>query len=348
MRPPIELLRTAIEVFWASLFVAAVLAKPIHLLLLAMRSRQTIDKFAPETHQSKQGTPTMGGLIIAAGFIPAMAIPVFLYRASVPGDPLPRFQLAAFVAFLGFLVIGFVDDFVVPRMKAKKRGLGWKQKILMEILIGGFASWIFAGGLNQQFAMALFLVLFFSNAYNFSDGLDGLSGSLLLGLASGLFGICLSGHYPVEVFALAALLGGVIPFLFVNAPPAKVFMGDIGSLPIGAVLGLAVASISQPSNVLDSWVPLTLVSIVMICELVPVPMQVGYFKLTKKRLFPFTPIHHAFEKKGWPESRVVWAFALAQAILSAGAISWCLLEPGMPGDAAKPLLQTHLEGRHVR
>jgi phospho-N-acetylmuramoyl-pentapeptide-transferase len=153
---------------------------------------------------------------------------------------------------------------------------------------------------------------------------------------------------PEPAIIAAALMGAVIPFLFLNAPPAKVFMGDVGSLPVGAVLGLGVASILSPrfealsvntdpfASNLDKWIshqtiegtiwrtemmiPLSILCLLMVVELVPVPTQIFWVKVFKKRLFPFTPIHHAFEKAGWPETRVVWTFALSQLVLVALAI----------------------------
>jgi phospho-N-acetylmuramoyl-pentapeptide-transferase len=312
--------------FWISFAVAAVLALPIYRLLLRLRSQQTIDAYAPESHQVKQGTPTMGGLIVVAGFLAAAGF--LLWQEA------PPFVGPALFVFAGYACIGFLDDFVVPRV-TRKRGLGWKQKILLEILVGGAAaSWLYGWTFGWPVWLALFLVLFVSNAYNFVDGLDGLAGSVLIGLAGGLLALALLAA-PAEVgiaAVLAALLGGVLPFLFLNAPPAKVFMGDVGSLAIGAALGLLVAALLVPYGAAapqPQWLlagPLLVVGLLMIAELVPVPMQVFWYKLTKKRLFPMTPIHHGFEKVGWPESRVVWRFALVQLLLSAAGVSlWLYL-----------------------
>jgi phospho-N-acetylmuramoyl-pentapeptide-transferase len=328
--------------FWIAFGVSALLAWPIYRLLLRLRSRQTIDAFAPESHQVKQGTPTMGGLIIAAGFVAAVAAAQLFPPAEVWGTPANRILPQALLVFLGFAIIGFLDDFVVPRATGK-RGLGWKQKILLEIGVAGVAVWLLYGTLGLPFWVALFLVLFVSNAYNFSDGLDGLAGSLLLGLVAGLLALVQADamFLPESAVILTALLGAVLPFLILNAPPAKVFMGDVGSLPIGAVIGLVVAATFMPAwppeyvgtgkYPLVRWdlaLPLLLIGFVMIAELVPVPLQVFWYKLTKRRLFPMTPIHHTFEKIGWPETRVVWIFAIVQLLLSIGGVSlWHLLNP---------------------
>ncbi|MBC8065019.1 MAG: hypothetical protein H7Y17_09330 [Chlorobia bacterium] len=325
--------------FWIAFGVSAILANPIWRLLLLTKSRQTISEYAPEGHQAKQGTPTMGGLIIMAGYIvtaiSSFFIPVPEEIGYMEGTKLPFLVLA-----IGFMLIGFVDDFVVPRMLKGKRGLGWKQKIIMQLGIAILGAGLCYGWeFNLSFAGCVFLILFFSNAYNFSDGLDGLAGTLLLGLVLGIVGVGLATAWmePMLVM-LVPLAGAVIPFLFLNAPPAKVFMGDVGSLSIGAVLGLAVSCLvlRPPFTLIESVTRLPfsgnsiilmaclLISVMMIAELVPVPLQIASVKLRKKRLFPYTPIHHAFEKAGWPETRVVWMFALIQLLVSLVAISLVL------------------------
>lgn len=308
--------------FWWSFLAAAVVAGPIYKLLLLTKSRQKIDPHAPETHQRKQGTPTMGGLIIVVGALVALALMLRDSPRFVSG-----FTAGTWILLLGFAAIGFVDDFVVPRVWKGKRGLGWKQKILLEFGIAGLASHLVMPAPYLAFWVTFFLILFFSNAYNFADGLDGLAGTVWLALALGLAYVW-NAAAPTDVVVLA-ISGATVVFLFLNAPPAKVFMGDVGSLPIGALLGWCIAANLWSGSWNPAEIDLTLapallvLSIIMIAELVPVPMQVAYFKLTKgKRLFPMTPIHHAFEKVGWPETRVVFAFALTQLLLSLAAISF--------------------------
>lgn len=308
----------AMKTFWIGLAAAALFSYPIYAWLKS-NVKQKIDPFAPEGHQLKKGTPTMGGLMILAGALVPM-----LLTAMRAKDARPSWMFLLLLVTFG--VIGFVDDFVIPRMLSGKRGLGWKQKFGLEILCGGIAAYMAFPAFNLQFALFLFLILFFSNAYNFADGLDGLSGSLWLGLTVGVVGLA-SYSRPDVALPMLAIAGAVVIFLFYNAPPAKIFMGDVGSLPLGAVLGAVVGLLYMP-GAFDfkqispiGFLPLAVFSFVMIAELVPVPMQVAYYKLTKgKRIFPATPIHHAFEKKGWPESRVVWAFALFQLLISLAAI----------------------------
>jgi len=309
--------------FWTALAVSALLTKPILQTLLRLNSRQTVSAHAPEGHQKKQGTPTMGGLIVVAGVLAAMLVSG--YRDA-----------AATVLLLGFAVIGFVDDFVVPRKFVGKRGLGWKQKIVMQLVVA-LAAAILARSNPLSVGTIVLLVLFFSNAYNFSDGLDGLAGTILLGLAGGLLALGYAGDMRTAwLVPLAALLGAIVPFLFVNAPPARVFMGDVGSLPIGAVLGYVVAQFAlgyhdQGYVLRIGTLPLVAISLVMAAELIPVPLQILSVKLRKKRLFPYTPIHHAFEKAGWPETRVVFHFALVQLLLAALAMSLLVGLPARSG-----------------
>lgn len=299
--------------FWISFLCAAVLTYPIYRFLLRVKARQTISEYVPE-HQQKQGTPTMGGLIVLPG--------VLLVLALTPGG----FSAAVLVA--GFALIGFLDDFVVPRVMAGKRGLGWKEKLVLEVLIaGGVSYWQFASHSGWEIALAAFIILFCSNAYNFADGMDGLAGGLLLCIAPAIIAVLsVVTSEPFAIAGCAALMGGILPFLVLNAPPARVFMGDVGALPIGALLGLAMvpAVLGESGGIeihRNSIIALAVISLVLIFELVPVPLQILSVKLRKKRMFHRTPIHHSFQDKGWPETRVVATFLIAQLVCSIVGIS---------------------------
>ena len=184
-------------------------------------------------------------------------------------------------------------------------------------------------------AITTFVVLFAANAYNFADGLDGLAGGLGIILALGLVVLTIvampdirdASHLPL----LVGLAFAILPFLFLNAPPAKVFMGDVGSLPIGALLGMGFL---QSTLFLDPaepnwnrmWLALPIL-FVLAAELIPVPLQIASAKLRKgKRLFPFrTPIHHGFQAAGWPETRVTVVFVLVQFLavaVAVGLVAW--------------------------
>lgn len=349
MTIPSTVLDSITLAFWGAFLSAAIFAWPIFKLLLLTKSRQTVSQHAPSTHQAKQGTPTMGGLILVVGFLFAA------WAASSAGAT--GISISTLMIFIGFALIGFVDDFVVPRMIKGKRGLGWKQKFILQALVAGAGVYAHGGRvLDLRWAVITFIVLFMANAYNFADGLDALAGSILLIFGVGLMVLSMEGAVVQEAATIgAALIGGVVPFLFLNAPPAKVFMGDVGSLPVGAALGMAVSIVLSPrtealsgitdpnQSILKLWeaqrhiegthwrpemvLPIAILCLLMVIELVPVPLQIAWVKLFKRRLFPFTPIHHAFEKAGWPETRVVWMFALTQLVLVALAILACKAGP---------------------
>ncbi len=298
-----------------ALLVSAIFAAPILNLLRRLKSRQTISEYVPE-HAQKQGTPTMGGLIILVGLVAGLL---------VERGP---FMVPALLLLFGFGGIGFVDDYVVPRLMPGKRGLGWKQKFALEIALAVVA--VYAGGMRDWtlIAVATFVILFLTNAYNFVDGMDSMAAQVAIYFVLGLVPLALWSSSPLIVLSL---LGAVLPFWLINAHPAKVFMGDVGALPIGALLGLQLVAMHQPafpdqpslsSSAYHFW-PMAIAQAVlcgvMFAELVPVPLQVLSVKLTKKRLFPRTPIHHAFQHAGWDEMRVVTLFVIAQVVCSIGA-----------------------------
>jgi phospho-N-acetylmuramoyl-pentapeptide-transferase len=370
-----ELLARGMAVLVGAMAVGALLAAPILWLLRLLRSRQEVSEFAPEGHRSKQGTPTMGGLIVLAGVGVAMALHRPLADWLIPNDYSGTVTyvevdlneigpLWAWFALVGsFALIGFLDDFAVPRMMKGKRGLGWIPKLILQFGAAWFA--VPAVGAVPQFTIYLELaviVLFFANAYNFADGLDGLAGGLGVVLFGTLAVWGLLIHLGEPTLWAFAAVGGLVPFLFLNAPPARVFMGDVGSLPLGALVGAFVAVLIAPLtgvwaveyrygdywfwiasgmpgsdffDRMDAWrtIPaLALLCLVLIVEIVPVPLQILSVKLLKRRIFPMTPIHHAFEKRGWPESKIVWTFVLAQLALALLAIA--VLLPAVSQDAS--------------
>ena len=305
--------------FVTALVVSALLAWPIFQLLLRVGSKQRVSEYVPE-HAKKQGTPTMGGLIALAGILVAL---------SLANEVAVRLRFALAGAVIAFALIGFFDDFVLPKRSATSRGFGWIPKLTLQILAAGivvvFGPEQVPGALT--IAWQVFLLLFFVNAYNFADGLDGLSAGLLIFLSGGALIMGLLTGSLTTMTVASALMGAIIPFLWLNAPPAKVFMGDVGSMPIGLLLGFCCIEMLSPANLPVGTVPLVFVALilwsgVLIAELVPVPIQIASVKLFKRRVFPKTPIHHAFESKGIPETRVVWGFLLTQLVLSALAVTW--------------------------
>lgn len=307
-------------VFLTALGAGTILAYPIFRGLIALKSRQTVSQYVAE-HAHKQGTPTMGGLIILAGAFAGIA-----YWVSLSG--LSK-ALPTIVLMVGYALIGFVDDFVLPRLRKGSRGFGWIPKLVLQVGIATVAVWLGQPNSSGAFAFTVFLILFFANAYNFSDGLDWLAGSILLALGSTLAISAWIQGQTDWLYPMLAVLGGLIPFLVLNKPPAKVFMGDVGSMAIGGLLGQMVAGLLSTNNVSTMalysdrnpsvlvWIGLFLTSVVMMIELVPVPLQILSVKLRKKRLFPMTPIHHAYQKAGWPEIKIVGMFFGIQVVCSA-------------------------------
>ncbi|MBS1714693.1 MAG: hypothetical protein JST30_10200 [Armatimonadetes bacterium] len=296
--------------------VGAAIAAPLtYQALLKTGSRQTVSEFVPE-HSGKQGTPTMGGIIVIVGILTAlMAVqPVHLFAVVL-------------VAWYG--LIGFLDDYVVPKMMPGKRGLGWMPKLAMQV-VPFLVLWALAPGSPPWIiGVTAFVVLFFANGFNFADGMDGLAGGIGVVLALSIAVLSLVPGTGVDrtlTAGMIALACAFVPFLVLNAPPAKVFMGDVGSLPIGALLGLAYlqATLFRVPAAPD-WKPVLLtlpLLIVLLVEIVPGPLQVASAKLRKgKRLFPFkTPVHHGFQAAGWPETRVVALFVLTQFVGSMVAL----------------------------
>jgi len=296
----------------AGLMGAAISAPVIYRILVHANSRQTVSEHLPD-HAKKQGTPTMGGIIVLIGMLAGI---VSVWRPEM---------LTPLIVVLGFSAIGFVDDFVVPRMMAGKRGLGWRQKLILQIVIVGLAFLSSGMGDWWKIALGIFIILFFSNAYNFADGLDTLSAGIALYWLFGFIAFVgsawpLAGMEAGLLMSIALALA-FLPFLFLNAHPAKIFMGDVGALPIGAFLGWLFVEFLFQAQAAFMPMPIFVVAVVafsflMIVELVPVPLQIGWVKLRGKRMFPFkTPVHHSLQDAGWSEGRITWTFHMLQIAL---------------------------------
>lgn len=299
--------------------------------LRKLKFGQSILDEGPSWHKSKQGTPTMGGLLFSAGIVVAFGVCAFSFYTAGSVK-------AALALGLGlvFGLIGFCDDFIKV---VKKRNLGltaW-QKIVLQFLAGaGFLILLAARGdfstaipipftetsLELGFFayfLALFLIVGMVNAANLTDGIDGLDASVTVPVA-GFFLLAASqrGAEDVRVLA-AALIGGMIGFLIFNFHPAKVFMGDTGSLFIGGItVGMAF--------VLDMPYLILLAGLVYLLEALSVILQVIVFKLTHKRIFKMAPIHHHFEMCGWSEVKIVYVFTTVSLV---GCVLAYLLSCGL-------------------
>lgn len=277
---------------------------------------QSIREEGPKSHQAKSGTPTMGGIMII------LAIVV----ATVAAAPLTPAVLLALFITLGHFVLGFLDDYIKV-VKKRNLGLKAKQKMLGQILIAivtmivgtrvlgiDTTIWIPIADINVDIGVGYyFLVLFVlvgtSNAVNLTDGLDGLA-SGTVAIASGAYAlVCyMTGHYDLAIFSVAMMMA-CLAFLRFNAHPAKVFMGDTGSLALGGAV--AAVGILTHTEIL-----LAVIGFVFVCEALSVIIQVISFKTTGKRVFRMSPIHHHFELGGWKETKVVFVFWMVGLIAS--------------------------------
>lgn len=298
-------------------FAVSALAGPILIPVLhRLKFGQEIRTVGPSWHKAKSGTPTMGGLI----FILAAVVATLLFARNTKG-------LAMLAVALGFGAIGFVDDFIKVVMK-RNLGLTALQKFLAQVFVS--VVFVLAGmhfhllhtsvivpflgvPLDLQWfyiPFAVFLLIGVPNAVNLTDGLDGLASSVTV-VVSLFFTVAALGirEQSVSVFS-GIITGACLGFLLFNAYPAKVFMGDTGSLFLGgAVVSMAL--------MMDLGLVLVIVGGVYVLETMSVIIQVTSFKLTGKRVFKMTPIHHHFELCGWSERKIVLAAIIASVLLAA-------------------------------
>ena len=297
-------------------FLIVVILGPIFIpMLTKFKFGQTVRDDGPQTHLQKNGTPTMGGVIM----IIAILI-TGLTRAKIDKD-----LLVGLICITGFGLVGFLDDFIKIKMK---RSLGLKayQKIILQFALALFVSYyqysaspsatqmmvpftdivINLGPLYVPIMM--FVIIGTVNAVNLTDGLDGLASGVTLIVSIFFMMLAISvGNSDVGILA-AATGGACLGFLGFNSYPAKVFMGDTGSMALGgAVVAFAVLT--------NSVLLIPIVGGIYFAEAISVIIQVTSFRLTGKRVFKMAPIHHHFEQCGWPETRVVFVFWIVTVVL---------------------------------
>lgn len=327
--------RTGGAIMTALLICFVIAPSMIRWLKKKQKEGQPIREDGPETHLVKAGTPTMGGLMIL------ISVTVSTLLWANLSNP---FVWIALMVMVGYGLIGFGDDYL-KLTKRNTKGLPGKLKLLAQVTIGGIAAVMIMGNLpghiNQHVSIPvikdvyIYIGLFFipwallvmvgaSNAVNLTDGLDGLA-IVPVAIAAACFGFIsylvgneiyaeyLNIPYVVGTGELAilcgALIGAAMGFLWFNAPPAMVFMGDTGSLAMGGVLG-TIAVIVKHELVL------AIIGGLFVLETVSVIVQVVSFKLTGKRVFAMAPLHHHFEKKGWSEPTIVIRFWIIAVILA--------------------------------
>lgn len=315
------LLTKAIFAIMVGFLSSTVLGLILIPLLKKMRAGQKISIFVGEAHRKKEGTPTMGGLIFIAPTVIATIGLLITEKISYTSN-----LGIVLLVFVGYATIGFLDDFLSIK-KGNNEGLTTYQKLFLQVLIavgffyiymksGGQTAWV-VGTLHIDIEMGwlygLFILLVLvgaSNAVNLTDGLDGLAGGLsaIAFVAFSLISLMV-GFEDIGIFSLI-LVGSIVGFLVFNTHPAKVFMGDTGSLALGAAMG-TIAILTHRE------LTLLVVASVFVVETLSVILQVIWVQCFGKKLFLMTPLHHHFEKLGWQETDIVklfWVFGLVVAM----------------------------------
>lgn len=316
--------------------LSAALGKVIIPWLQRLKFGQTIKEIGPTWHQKKQGTPTMGGIMFIVGILFAVVVCVPCFFAVAKAYEITGVQAVKLWAGVGLALVcgimGFLDDYTGIKKK-ENTGLTVKQKFALQFLVAGVYLGVIAiaekgAGMTYIpfvgevelgiwfYLIALVLIVGFINAVNLTDGVDGLCGSVTF-FAEICFMViaALNGIFHVGILA-SAVAGGCLGFLIWNFHPAKVFMGDTGSLFLGGVFCATAFACDMP-------ILIPLVGIIYLCETGSVMIQTTYFKLTHgKRIFKMTPIHHSFEMSGWSEIKIVTVFSLVTVLF--GGIA-CLL-----------------------
>ena len=300
--------------------VSAILCPIVIPFLHKLKFGQQVRDDGPQAHLKKQGTPTMGGLVILTSIIVTSLFYLRDYPKIIP---------VLFVT-VGFGIIGFLDDYIKIVMK-RSEGLNPKQKLLGQFVITGIFCWYlitseevgtsmlipFTGGFDRGYFLDLgwlfipflfFVTLGTDNGVNFTDGLDGLCTSVTILVATFMTVVAVGENTGISPIT-GAVVGSLLGFLLFNVYPARVFMGDTGSLALGGFVA---------SSAFMMQIPLftAVVGLIYLVEVLSVIIQVTYFKKTGgKRIFKMAPIHHHFELCGWSETRVVAVFSVVTAIL---------------------------------
>ena len=301
----------------------AILARFLIPVLKSLKIGQKIREIGPRWHKSKEGTPMMGGIFFIIPVTLVLLVYAFV-RVKFSEHGLRFLFSVIFALCCG--AIGFADD-AVKLFKKRNEGLNPSEKMLLQIIVA--ALYLFAMGKwgalsttlripfigataelgNFYYIIALILIVGVVNSVNLTDGIDGLASCVTVAVAA-FFAVCaVSVHSEGALYMAGAVFGGCFGFLIYNFHPAKIFMGDTGSLYLGGAVCAMAFMINDPLIILSA-------GIVYIAEAVSVILQVSYFKLTHgKRLFKMSPLHHHFERCGWSENKIVAVFTLVTAVM---------------------------------
>ena len=314
-----------------SFAISAISGKYLVPFLHKLKYGQTILDIGPSWHKSKQGTPTMGGIMFILAIVFTTVVSVIVYAVTHGGfSQTEKFVITGLFMAVAYGGIGFIDDYIKV---VKKRNLGLTaiQKLVLQFLVVGLYLLVmrllgdttaivipFVGavdlGIFYYIIMAL-VIVGLTNAVNLTDGIDGLDGSITFFVS--LFMMMIANVLPgaeSNVIFSASVAGACLGFLVWNFHPAKVFMGDTGSLFLGGI-------VSAMAFAMDMHVLMLLIGVMYLVEMFSVMMQVSYFKITHgKRIFRMTPIHHHFEMGGWSETKIVVVFSTVTAICGVAAL----------------------------
>ena len=311
----------AISLLLVAYFLTVLMLPRLIKYLHVLKFGQAIREEGPQSHMHKKGTPTMGGISFIVSIVISLIIAMILDSGNF------QYYILFIYTTISFSIIGYIDDMLIV-VKKKNDGLAPRKKLMLQILFSVIfyilvtfiykdINYIHIPGLeynlNISYLYLIFLVFWqtgFSNAVNLTDGLDGLATSVTI-ITTSTFALLAykENNFPVLVFCLT-IVGALLGFLLFNKNPAKIFMGDTGSLALGGIL----AAISV---ILHKEIAFLFIGLVYILETLSVIIQVAYFKKTGKRIFKMSPLHHHFELSGYGEVKTVYIFVIIAMISSA-------------------------------
>ena len=311
----------ALVLFAVSFLVTVLMLPRLIKYLHYLKFGQAIREEGPQSHMHKKGTPTMGGISFIVATVLALIIAMFIDSSNI------KYYFLFIYTTISFSIIGYIDDMLIV-VKKKNDGLAPRKKLMLQILFSIIfyvlvkfiyedINYIYIPGLEYQLNISYLYMVFvvfwqtgFSNAVNLTDGLDGLATSVTI-ITTSTFALLAykENNFPVFVFCLV-LVGALIGFLLFNKNPAKIFMGDTGSLALGGILAAI-------SIILHKEIAFIFIGLVYILETLSVIIQVAYFKKTGKRIFKMSPLHHHFELSGYGEVKTVYLFVII-ALISSG------------------------------
>ena len=311
----------AISLLLVAFFLTVLMLPRLIKYLHVLKFGQAIREEGPQSHMHKKGTPTMGGISFIVSIVISLIIAMILDSGNI------QYYILFIYTTISFSIIGYIDDMLIV-VKKKNDGLAPRKKLMLQILFSVIfyilvtfiykdINYIHIPGLdynlNISYLYLIFLVFWqtgFSNAVNLTDGLDGLATSVTI-ITTSTFALLAykENNFPVLVFCLT-IVGALLGFLLFNKNPAKIFMGDTGSLALGGIL----AAISV---ILHKEIAFLFIGLVYILETLSVIIQVAYFKKTGKRIFKMSPLHHHYELSGYGEVKTVYIFVIIAMISSA-------------------------------